>query len=134
MHKTRVELARFAGAGVAGLVVDVAVLYLLQGLGVVWWLARAGSFLAAVCATWQINRRYTFQPAGASLWQEWWRYLTAMLGGGVLNYAVYSAVILLLPRWLPLPARLLPLCAVGAGSVVGLALNFISAKFFVFSR
>src|SRR5471030_3510670 len=87
MHKTRVELARFAGAGVVGLVVDVAVLYLLLGLGVVWWLGRAASFLAAVWATWQINRRYTFHAAGGSLWQEWWRYLTAMLGGGALNYA-----------------------------------------------
>lgn len=139
MHKPRgltTQVLRFAGAGVAGLVADAGVLYLLMGLGLGWAAARVLSFLAAVWATWNLNRRYTFEAGGASAWRQWWRYLLAMSGGGLVNYAVYSAVMLYAPhRWpLLLPIALLPLCAVAAGSVAGMTVNFGSAKFFVFSR
>ena len=58
---------------------------------------------------------------------EWWRYLGAMLGGGAVNYAAYSAVIGFGPA-----NPLLPLAAVMCGSLAGMTVNFISAKFFVF--
>jgi len=133
MRKLSQQAWRFALAGVAGLAADAAVLYLLMALGLGWAPARLLSFLAAVWVTWQINRRYTFHPAGLSLWQEWWRYLLAMAGGGVCNYAVYSLAMLFLGPYMPLPPAWLPLCAVAAGSLAGMTLNFISAKFLVFS-
>lgn len=130
MSKTRAELLRFAFAGVAGLLVDVGVLYLALGAGCGYYTGRALSFLAAVYVTWRINRRYTFAAgAAASAWREWWRYLGAMLGGGLVNYAAYSALVALLPSH-----PLLPLCAVAAGSLAGMAINFIGAKYFVFNR
>ena len=133
-HGLKGEALRFAVAGVAGLLADTAVLYLLLSAGLGWAVARLLSFLAAVWVTWQINRRYTFAPANTSLWQEWWRYLLAMTGGGVVNYGAYSAVMLAAP-WLSfVPPLLLPLCAVAAGSLAGMTLNFVSAKFLVFSR
>jgi putative flippase GtrA len=125
-------MARFAFAGVAGLAVDVAVLYLALALGLGFYAGRVVSFLCAVFATWQINRRYTFATAGGarvSLWREWWLYLTAMLGGGLVNYAAYSAAIAFGPR-----APWWPMLAVAAGSLAGMAVNFASAKFFVFKR
>lgn len=125
-------MARFAFAGVAGLVVDVAVLYLALALGLGFYAGRVVSFLSAVFATWQINRRYTFAAgdnATLSLWREWWLYLAAMMGGGVVNYAAYSAAIAFGPRM-----ALWPMAAVAAGSVAGMAVNFASAKFFVFKR
>jgi putative flippase GtrA len=126
-----VQLLRFGVAGVLGLLADVAVLYLLLALGLGWYAGRLLSFLAAVWVTWQFNRRYTFNsgtPSG-SLWQEWWRYLTAMLGGGAVNYAGYLVVLHLCQ-----PRPWLPLVAVCAGSVVGMVVNFLSAKFLVFQR
>lgn len=131
MSKLRAEMVSFAVAGVAGLVADVGVLYLALGLGAGYYGGRVLSFLAAVWVTWQINRRYTFKPdaEGGSLWAEWWRYLSAMLGGGAVNYAGYSIAVALLP-----PHPLLPLVAVAAGSVGGMFVNFISAKFYVFRQ
>ena len=125
-------MARFAGAGVAGLAVDVAVLYLALFLGLGLYGGRVASFLCAVFATWRINRRYTFGGAGAqaapvSPWREWWRYLAAMLGGGLVNYAAYGAVVAFGPR-----VALLPMAAVAVGSLAGMAVNFAGAKFFVF--
>ncbi len=133
MTRTRGEIGRFALAGIAGLAVDVLVLYLALGCGLGYYAGRVASFLAAVWVTWQINRRYTFVAAGAapvgSSWMEWWRYLIAMLGGGVVNYAAYSAVVVF-AHGVPL----LPLLSVCIGSLAGMTINFISAKFLVFKR
>jgi putative flippase GtrA len=129
---TRRELARFAFAGVAGLAVDVAVLYLALATGIGLYAGRVLSFLCAVFATWQINRRYTFSAADAPvvpLWREWWLYLTAMMGGGLVNYGVYSATLAIGPR-----VALWPMLAVAVGSLAGMAVNFASAKLFVFKR
>lgn len=122
------ELLRFAAAGILGLGVDIAVLYGAMALGMGWFSGRGVSFLAAVWATWQFNRHFTFAPAhGLSPWQEWWRYLSAMLLGGAVNYAAYSGVVIALSG-LPL----LPMIAVAAGSLSGMLVNFLSAKYFVF--
>lgn len=135
----RAQLLRFAGAGLAGLAADVSVLYLALACGSGFYLGRLLSFLVAVWVTWQINRRYTFSAAGgvaAATWREWWRYLMAMSFGGAVNYGV-SSVVVMLAHAQPLPALLLPavpLCAVAAGTLAGMTLNFLSAKFFVFQR
>lgn len=121
-------MLRFACAGVAGLALDVAALYLALALGLGLYGGRLVSFLCAVFATWRINRRYTFAVvAGVSPWREWWRYLAAMLGGGLVNYSAYSAAIAFGPR-----GALWPMAAVALGSLAGMAVNFASAKLLVF--
>lgn len=130
MSDGRHQLLRFAAVGTAGFVADVLVLYLCLALGLGYYAGRAVSFLAAVWVTWQLNRRYTFaSPSGRSAWAEWSRYLVAMLGGGVVNYLAYSAVVSFAPG-LPF----LPVVAVAAGSLAGMFVNFSSAKFLVFKR
>lgn len=124
----RRELLRFAAAGILGLAVDVAVLYLAMAIGMDRFSGRGLSFLAAVWTTWQFNRRFTFTRRDQlSAWKEWWRYLSAMLAGGAVNYAVYSVIVIMQPG-LPL----LPMIAVAAGSLAGMSVNFIGAKYFVF--
>jgi putative flippase GtrA len=136
VSKTRGELLRFAAAGVVGLVVDVAVLYLALAAGLGFYAGRVLSFLSAVFVTWRINRRYTFRgAAGVSVWREWYSYLGMMLGGGVINYAVYSAA-MLLGGWL-LPSSLLPLlplAGVAAGSLAGMVVNFFGARLVLGAR
>lgn len=132
MSKTRAEMVRFAGAGIAGLVVDAGVLYVALALGLGPYAGRVLSFLCAVWVTWQVNRRYTFAASIAgrqSVWREWWKYLTAMLAGGAVNYAAYSATL----QWGPASAWL-PLWGVAIGSLAGMTVNFTSAKFLVFTR
>jgi putative flippase GtrA len=126
MTKTARQLLRFAVTGALGFGVDVAVLYGALALGSGPYLGRLLSFLAAVWVTWRLNRRYTFAPT-ASPWCEWWRYLAAMSGGAVLNLAAYWLTLWLLPA-----AAWLPALGVALGSVSGMAVNFLSAKLFVF--
>nr|WP_314547010.1 GtrA family protein [uncultured Massilia sp.] len=126
MRKASRQLGSFALAGALGFVVDVGVLYGAMALGSGWIGGRLLSFLAAAYATWRFNRRFTF-TATDSAWREWWRYLASMTGGMLVNFLVYSLALSLLPA-----AWWAPGLAVGCGSAAGLAVNFASAKLFVF--
>lgn len=124
------SFAWFVLAGLVGLAVDVAVLYVAAPwLG--WYAARVLSFLAAASSTWLLNRRYAFQDHAAhrgSLLREYLAYLAAMLGGAAVNFLVYVLTL----HWLsgPWVAAL----GVALGSIAGLAVNFTSARFLVFKR
>ncbi|MES2152169.1 MAG: GtrA family protein [Pseudomonadota bacterium] len=121
---------RFGLSGIAGLGADVAVLYIALALGSGYFPGRAISFLVAVFVTWQLNRRFAFRAAaGASSWDQWWRYLGAMAGGGAVNYVVYGAAIITLP-----PGPALPLYAVALGSLAGMCINFAAARSMVFRQ
>jgi putative flippase GtrA len=124
----RRQFVRFAVAGTIGFLVDAGVLYLLLpfGLGPYW--ARLVSFLCAVFATWQFNRRLTFERVqGKSLLREWHEYLAAMAFGGVCNYGVYVLALRGLPH-----AGWSPMVALAAGSIAGMVVNFAAAKLWVF--
>jgi putative flippase GtrA len=122
------QLLSFAVAGVIGLAVDIAVLYLLAPtLG--WYAARVLSFLAAASATWALNRRYAFASHAAvrgSIVREYLRYLATMLGGAVVNYAAYVMCL----HWLAGPWT--AAVGVAVGSCAGMGVNFLSARYLVF--
>ncbi|MDM0014373.1 GtrA family protein [Variovorax sp. J22P168] len=121
------EFVSFAVVGVAGLGVDLAVLYLLAPyLG--WYVARLVSFIAAATATWALNRRFTFahRRSDKSLAREYGHYLLTMIGGALVNYVVYVLTL----QWLG--GELAPALGVALGSLAGLAVNFLSARQLVF--
>ncbi|MDD2711699.1 MAG: GtrA family protein [Simplicispira sp.] len=118
-------------AGVVGLVVDIAVLYVLAPvLG--WYVARAGSFLVAASATWWLNRRFTFARlplhSRQPVWLEYVQYLASMLVGGSVNYLVYASVVY------GVHSVFAPVLGVALGSIAGLIFNYLAARHFVFRR
>ncbi|MBT2333279.1 GtrA family protein [Variovorax paradoxus] len=121
------QFLSFAVVGVIGLVVDVAVLYLLAPL-LGWYGARVLSFLAAASATWALNRRYTFsaRSSNTAVLREYLGYLVTMLGGAVFNYGAYVLVL----HWVT--GAWAPAAGVALGSCAGLAVNFLSARYLVF--
>lgn len=124
------RLLLFCLAGAAGFLVDVGVLYAVAPL-VGWWAGRVLSFLAAASATWQMNRRLAFADARAesrSGWRQYLRYLASMLGGAAVNYAVYAATLH------AVSAGYAAALGVALGSVAGLAVNFLSARFLIFAK
>ncbi|MCP3728241.1 GtrA family protein [Paraburkholderia sp. CNPSo 3272] len=124
----RAQVLRFALVGAIGFVADAGTLWVALHLGSGYFAGRAASFLVAVWVTWQLNRRFTFDARrSGSAWHEWWRYLAAMSAGGCFNYAAYCAVILTLPH-----TAYVPFLGVAAGSLAGLAVNFASARWWVF--
>jgi putative flippase GtrA len=126
------RFVQFGTAGIAGLLVDLAMLYLLAPwLG--WYLARAVSFLAAATCTWGLNRRFTFRPAPGtharlSIGREYITYITSMLGGAAINYTVYVLTL----HWMPGAAA--PTVGVALGSCVGVISNFTAARMLLSRR
>ena len=118
---------RFALVGVAGFIVDTAVLYAVKGvLGL--YVGRVVSYFAAATSTWALNRRFTFVTLRpAPRFKQWLEFLAANGIGAVVNYAVYSALV----TWTA--AATMPVIAVAAGSLAGLTFNFTINKVWVFA-
>lgn len=118
----------FAFSGVAGFIVDSAVLYLLKGsMGL--YAGRLVSFLAAVFATWLFNRTITFreQNSGHSKAKEFGIYLALMTIGGTINIAVYS---FLVDSYSIIASH--PVIGVAAGSLAGMTVNLLTSRFILF--
>jgi len=91
---------------------------------------RCASFLCASLVTWRINRSFTFRQGTAAGWlSEWMHYLWASSVGAMVNYSVFVLLVVALP----LVTRL-PTLGVGAGSLAGLAINFMLYKRVVFAN
>lgn len=118
----------FGCVGAIGFLVDVAVLYSLAGLIGLFY-GRAVSFLAAVIATWLLNRRWTFKHrrSGLASSREFSVYLALMLVGGAVNYAVYAGLVVSYQLVLQHPV-----IGVAAGSLAGMLINFLASRFILF--
>jgi putative flippase GtrA len=127
------QFLRFGMVGAAGFLVDAGTLWTVRRvIDLDLYSARGISYLAAATATWALNRRYTFiaAPRRAAL-RQWLCFLIVNLGGGAVNYSTYAALIAFTPL-AQLPAWLGPTLAVGAGSLAGLAVNFVTSRRWVF--
>lgn len=124
------EAFRFGLVGLAGYVVDVAVLESVVRLGADPFTARVPSFIVAASATWYLNRRFTFREPPAEvrpMRQQWALFVVLMLPGAVLNYGTYA---LLVAHWEM--ARNVLALPVAAGALAGMTTNFLASKLIVF--
>lgn len=118
---------RFAGIGILGFGVDVAVLYAMLALGLDYISGRLISFAVAVTFTWRANRSFTFAESTSDhLFSEWLRFFAANLTGATINFLTYLAVMQILT------APGLAALAVAAGSLSGLVFNYTASRLFVF--
>ena len=124
------QFLRFAVVGALAFLVDASVLQAALALGLDPYSGRLASYLCAATAAWAMNRRYTFRvPGREGLAGEWLAYLAANAIGGLVNYGTY-----VLALWLSGAVRTWPVLGVAAGSVAGLAFNFVVNKYWVFRR
>jgi len=123
------ELFRFGAVGVVGFVVDASVLELGLRLGTGPWLGRVFSYFAAATATFGLNRAWTFRTADRSrpLARDWSVFVLVNLVGFVCNYGTYAALLAGVPL-----VRELPVLGVAAGSLAGMAGNFVLSRRYVF--
>jgi putative flippase GtrA len=124
------HLFRFVLVGAAGFFIDYGVLTLVLNLhlGLNAYTARLISFPVAVCATWLLNRSFTFRgPAHHGAVRQAALYLAVQLSGFAANYAVFSLAIATIPGLSH--ARFIPLAL---GSAAGLCLTFVGSKYLAF--
>lgn len=124
------QFLRFSTVGVAGFVVDAAVLVAVMAAGIAGpYAGRVVSFLCAATSTWLLNRVYTFrESAGSGDAAQWARFLGVNAIGAFANLGVYVWLIAILPH---LPGQ--PVTAVAAGSLSALAINFTLSRTLVFA-
>lgn len=128
---------RFAGVAATIACIDIAVLYLLHGaLGANVYLARIISYTAAITAGYVLNRHYTFYDhrRTQSIPAEFARFYTVFASGGLINYAVFSAVVAggAAAGAGPTIRFWLPLLGVWLGGLAGMAFNYGFANKLVF--
>ena len=123
------QFLSFAVVGIVGFVVDASVLYLaLHTLTAGLYGGRVLSYFAAATTTWALNRRYTFRAQKTqNRISEWGRFLAANAVGGVVNYTTYAILV----TWAATAAAH-PVLGVAAGSIAGLAVNFLLSRHIVF--
>lgn len=123
------EFLRFGAVGVVGFLVDTAALYFaIHVLPLDLYSGRVFSYLVAATTTWALNRRFTFtHPDPAPLGVQWLKFMGANAVGGLINYAVYAAVI----KFTAIGPQY-PVIGVAIGAVLGLFFNFTINKFWVF--
>lgn len=127
----RRHLLHFGVAGSIGFLVDAGLTQLLVVMaGAEPLLARVLGVAAAIAVTFSYNRSITFADrTGGALWPALLRYLAGNSAGLVANYSAFMICLSLWP-WL----RTWPALAVAAGALVGMSVNFVAARYFVFVR
>lgn len=120
------KLVFFAFAGVAGFTVDMGVLWLLLSLKLFDpFSARVLAIATAMLCTYMINRTFTFGASTRTVAVEGARYGSVGLASALINYAVYSG---LLVAW----SGLSPYMALVVGSVCATLFSYLGYSRFVF--
>ena len=115
---------RFVVVGVIGFVVDGGGTWLLVHLGVAPMAARVPPLAIAILVTWLLNRTVTFQVERPKERAELVRYATVALSSALLNFLLYSALVL---------AGVQPLVAVALATLLLLFYSFHVYRRVVFS-
>jgi putative flippase GtrA len=119
---------RFLLAGGIGFVVDAAVLMLLlRETPLDPFSARVLSIAAALSATWMLNRHVTFGPSSRALAVEGARYGGVGMATSLINYCVYSGLLLTFSGMPPLMALILT-------SGAAMVLSYLGYSRLVFDR
>ena len=123
------RLIWFLVAGTVGFLVDAGILQGLVWIGVDPRPARLASFLAAMTATWLINRSRTFgDRAGPPSILEFLRYTAASTAAAIINLGVYMALV----TW-GTPFSTYPVLALAIATTLAMGVNFWSYLKVVFA-
>jgi putative flippase GtrA len=123
------QFVKFAIVGAAGFLVDAGTLAMvLKTTAFDAFSARIIAIAAALCATWLLNRSITFGKSGHSLVGEAARYGGVGIAGSIVNYAIYSAILLAAPQVGALTALFVASGAVMALSYAGYSRLVFAAK------
>lgn len=127
-RNTTRQAVTFGIVGSIGFVVDSTLLYIaVFGFGLDLLSGRAVSYVGAVTATWYLNRRFTFASQSLEIFREWARFAYTNLLGAFVNLGSYFLLVsnfLLVSRF--------PIIGVACGSLLGMTVNFVVSRKFVF--
>lgn len=119
----------FVIVGTIGFIVDAGILsgvvYLLE-----WnpYIARAASFSLALMITWLLNSKWTFHNRiTRKKHHEFYLYVFIQTSGIILNYSIYSGL-LIMSIWL----TAYPAVSVAISSIVAMSFNYLTLRYCIF--
>jgi putative flippase GtrA len=120
--------AGFVTSGLIALAVDTGMTSLLtRAFGVPPLLARPIAIAVAMVVAWTCHRHLTFAVKTEPSLNEFGRYAAVAWGAAGVNYAIYAAILFLLPV-------VAPELALIASSVVSMVVSYLGMRFGVFKR
>lgn len=120
------SFTRYCIIGTIGFLIDAGLLlWFISLFEMNPYIARVLSILLALTMCWAMHRNWTFKTTSSEPASEWSRFAMVNGAGGLLNWVVYSLVLLTLPATTPLFALVI-------GSVVALIANYIGSRFWAF--
>ena len=122
------QFVQFGVVGVAGFVVDTAVVYATRDWAGLY-LAGVLAYAVAVTTTWWLNRVWTFRGLGniGPRHRQWLRFVVASLPGLCLNLGSYFALVATVAL-----CAIHPVIAIAVGAVAGMFANFVLSRAVVF--
>lgn len=125
------QFISFGMVGTVGFLVDSCILMILiKFLRLHPISAQVFAFLVAVTVTWYLNRTLTFSSATKRPKViEWLRYISANGVGALVNFSIYSALVLF-----AIGLFKQPLIALAISCVSAMLFNFFSSKYFAFKH
>ncbi len=122
------QFMQFGTVGVAGFLVDTAVVYATRSWAGLY-LGGTLAYAAAVTTTWWLNRVWTFRGLGniGPAHRQWLKFVVASLPGLCLNLGAYFVLVSLVPLCAAHPE-----IAIAAGAVAGMFANFVLSRAVVF--
>jgi len=122
------RILRFVIVGGIGFVADAGVLALLLSFTPLGpFVARLVSIGVALGVTWLCNRTLTFQPSQRGMLREGARYGGVGITTSIVNYLVYSGLLLAVPSMPPLAAMVV-------ASLAAMVLSYLGYSRLVFDR
>ena len=122
-----VRFSRFAIIGGLGYVVDAGLTVTFIQSGLDPFTARLIAIPIAMFVCWRLNRALTFGASGTSQKSEGVRYALVATLAAIVNYAVYSLIMLTVPG-------ILAPVAVAAATAVSMLVSFTGFQVFAFRK
>jgi putative flippase GtrA len=123
------KFVAFGFAGTIGFIVDMLATMTMLNFGLHPLQARAVGIVVALFATYVINRGLAFRAeastGGTAMAAEGVRYAAVAIATSLLNWAVYAAVLAVLPGFSPL-------LAIVIGSTVAMVVSYLGYSRFAF--
>ena len=120
--------AGFLASGVIALTVDLGITSILvRGFGISAFVARPPAIGFAIVVAWLCHRRLTFALQTPPTFAEFAKYATVASSAAGINYAIYAALLLIMPT-------LATEIALFAASICSLGVSYLGMRFGVFSK
>lgn len=141
MHKQKIifQIIKFSLVGAVNTIIDLGIFNLLMfasgiSSGIFYSFFKAISFTVAVVNSYFMNRYWTFDAEGMARSKEFSKFFLISAVGFIINVGSASLIVTFVPNFLGVAPQIWGNTGALAGTLLGLAWNFLGYRFVVFKK